>query len=276
MVHSNMRNMLLKSLNDPYQDVDLIYKKFNRNVPFINKEPQLKEYGLPNNAKELVDNESISIENKSHVILRTLYLIGFAIVVCLFIQKIGYTFFHSILMTAATYGWIALIFSELFLSNPIDAIVEKKKLSTPLRKKYENYRNDFEAFYYWNRIIKLDYWMSLSGHQFEDAVATVFRNIGYSAQVSKQGGDGGIDIILIKNGEKTAVQCKAHKSPIGPSVARDFYGTLIHNRYTRGILVSRSGFTGGVYDFVCGKPIELLNLNQLLELNTRQPSASVQ
>ena len=41
----------------------------------------------------------------------------------------------------------------------------------------------------------------------------------------------------------------------------------IHN--TKGILVSRSGFTGGVYDFVCGKPIELLNLNQLLELNSQ-------
>lgn len=269
MVHSNIHNMLLKSLNDPYRDVDLIYKKFNYNVPSISKEPQLEDYGLPDNAKELVDNESVSIENRAHAILRTLYLIGFAIVVCLVIHKTGYTVFRSILMTAATYGWYSLIFSELFLFDAIEAIIEKKKISTPLRKKYEKYRSDFEAFYYWNRIKTLDYWMSLNGHQFENAVAAVFRNIGYSAQVSKQGGDGGIDIILIKNGEKTAVQCKAHKSPIGPSVARDFYGTLIHNYYTRGILVSRSGFTGGVYDFVRGKPIELLNLNQLLELNTQ-------
>lgn len=269
MAHSNIHNMLLKSLNDPYRDVNLIYKKFNHNVPFIAEEPQLKEYGLPDNAKELVDNESISIEKGATAILRALYVIGFAIVVCLFVQKTDHSFLYCILMTAGTYGWIALIFSELFLSNSIDAIIEKKKLSTPLRSKYENYRNDFESFYYWNKIKTLDYWMSLNGHQFEDAVAAVFRNVGYSAQVSKQGGDGGIDIILIKNGEKTAVQCKAHKSPIGPSVARDFYGTLIHNSYTKGILVSRSGFTGGVYDFVCGKPIELLNLNQLLELNNR-------
>lgn len=267
MARSNIQNMVIKSLNDPYRDVNLIYKKFNSNVPFIGREPLLEDYGLPKNAKELVDNESISIEKRANVVLALLYLLGFVIVLCLFIQRTDDSFFYCLLMTVGSYGWLALILSELFLANPIDAIIEKRKLSTPLRAKYEKYRNDFLAFYYWDKVRKLEYWMSLDGHQFEEAVATVFRNVGYSAQVSKRGGDGGIDIILIQNKEKIAVQCKAHKSAIGPSVARDFYGTLIHNCYKKGILVSRSGFTGGVYDFVCGKPIELLNLEQLLELN---------
>ena len=107
-------------------------------------------------------------------------------------------------------------------------MVQNEVENAPLYAKYLRYKNAKKAYLYWSLTCTLDYWMSLDGHQFEDEVASVFRRNGYKATVSKQGGDGGIDIILEKDGVKTAVQCKAHKSLIGPSVARDLLGTMIH------------------------------------------------
>lgn len=268
MPYSRYRNTLTKALNDPYREVKLIEGKFNYNVPVIKVEPKLSDYGLPSNVQKLIDAEHLTIEKKAKAILTSIYVIGFLIALDYFIST-GRTFSESFLTAVGTYGWVSILIFELFLSGWVEGKKKTAKLSTPLGMKYAKYKRDYDAYTYWNRVSTLDYWMNLSGHQFEDAVAAVFRNAGYSTQVSKQGGDGGVDIILTKDNKITAVQCKAHKAQIGPSVARDFYGTLIHNHYSQGILVSRSGFTSGVYEFVRGKPIELLNLENLLKVTNK-------
>lgn len=55
----------------------------------------------------------------------------------------------------------------------------------------------------------------MGGHQFENAVANLFRNIGFTATVSKSGGDGGVDIVLEKGARRIAVQCKRYKNSVG-------------------------------------------------------------
>ena len=66
-------------------------------------------------------------------------------------------------------------------------------------------------------------------------------------------------VLRSSDGEKLIVQCKNHKPPIGPSVARELYGTLMASDAQRAILASVSGFTKGVNEFVAGKPIELID-----------------
>jgi restriction system protein len=140
------------------------------------------------------------------------------------------------------------------------------KKNTELHKRYFEYKKQLDLYNFWNQMKRIDYWMNLDGHEFEEAVASVYRNLGYKAEVSKQGGDGGIDIILTKENKRIAVQCKAHKKPVGPAVARDLFGTMNHYGYEEGILVSRNGFTVGVYEFVKDKPIKLVNLNDILDM----------
>ena len=142
----------------------------------------------------------------------------------------------------------------------------KYKKNTELHKRYFEYKKQLDLYNFWNQMKRIDYWMNLDGHEFEEAVASVYRNLGYKAEVSKQGGDGGIDIILTKENKRIAVQCKAHKKPVGPAVARDLFGTMNHYGYEEGILVSRNGFTVGVYEFVKDKPIKLVNLNDILDM----------
>ena len=59
--------------------------------------------------------------------------------------------------------------------------------------------------------------------ELEEA-ARVFRLNGYKAKVTKKTGDGGIDILMYKNGKKIIAQSKHYTKPVGVSVARELNG----------------------------------------------------
>ena len=61
-------------------------------------------------------------------------------------------------------------------------------------------------------------------------------------------------------------KCKAHKKPVGVATVRDLYGTLNHVNCNRAILASVSGFTQGVDEFIEGKPIELMDLEDYINI----------
>ncbi|MBQ9852775.1 MAG: restriction endonuclease [Ruminiclostridium sp.] len=145
-----------------------------------------------------------------------------------------------------------------------------ENLSPPqseLEKNFSIYSQHVKAYEYWKKMNSLTYWDSMDGHQFEKAIASLYQKQGYSTIVSKAGGDGGIDIILTHGTERIAVQCKAHSKPVGPAVARDLYGTMISGNFSKAILISKNGFTKGVYDFTLGKPIQLLTLSDVLTIS---------
>ena len=109
----------------------------------------------------------------------------------------------------------------------------------------------------------IEHWMSLSGPEFERELGTVYRNLGYRVETTAGSGDGGVDLILRKNGKTTVVQCKSHQAPIGPAIARDLFGAMVASRADSAILACTGGFTRGVLEFVQGKPITLISASEL-------------
>ncbi len=103
------------------------------------------------------------------------------------------------------------------------------------------------------------YWESLNGIAFERELGKLYRAQGYSVKSTPTSGDQGVDLILTKNGKTTVVQCKAHKNPIGPSVARELFGSMHHFKADSAILACTGGFTDGVIKFARGKPIRLIS-----------------
>lgn len=91
----------------------------------------------------------------------------------------------------------------------------------------------------------------------------MYFHLGYHVTLTPASNDGGIDIILEKNGITYAVQCKCHKNPSGPKDARELFGAMVGSSYHKGMLINPSGFTKGVYAFVKDKPIELIDINNL-------------
>ncbi|WOB51439.1 restriction endonuclease [Xanthomonas hydrangeae] len=104
--------------------------------------------------------------------------------------------------------------------------------------------------------------------QFEQLVGEAFRRQGYSVEETGLGGaDGGIDLILRKDGRRTLVQCKQWKrQQVGVSVVREMYGLLAHHQAHAVKIVCIGTYTKDAERFAQGKPIELIGGEQLLDM----------
>ncbi|MEA9566392.1 restriction endonuclease [Xanthomonas sp. WHRI 8932A] len=102
--------------------------------------------------------------------------------------------------------------------------------------------------------------------QFEQLVGEAFRRQGYSVEETGLGGpDGGIDLILRKDGRHTLVQCKQWKrQQVGVSVVREMFGLLAHHQADAVKIVCIGSYTNDAEHFAQGKPIELIGGEQLL------------
>lgn len=114
----------------------------------------------------------------------------------------------------------------------------------------------------------IDTLRTISWREFEELVGEAYRRKGYTVIETGGGGaDGGVDLILKKNGEKLLVQCKHWKmDKVGVKVVRELYGVVAAESASGGIVISSGTFTQESKDFSRGKPLELLDGSVLLNL----------
>jgi restriction system protein len=106
----------------------------------------------------------------------------------------------------------------------------------------------------------------MSWRQFELLAGEAFRRQGYTVEETGLGGaDGGIDLILHKNGQTTLVQCKQWKNwQVGVKVVREMYGLLMHHQAAAVKIVALGDYTSDARRFAQGKPIELIHGGELI------------
>ena len=111
-----------------------------------------------------------------------------------------------------------------------------------------------------------EYWLGMTGHQFEKEIASLYETNGYSVRLTKGSGDGGIDIFLEKDGLRYGVQCKNYHGTVGPAAVRELYGAMRHEDLDGGVFIASSGYTKGAREFANGKPIKLLDIRDILQM----------
>lgn len=111
---------------------------------------------------------------------------------------------------------------------------------------------------------------SMDWYQFEKLVGHVYEKLGYT--VTRRGGanpDGGIDLIIQKDGQRAAVQCKQWKAwNVGVKTVREFLGALTDAGIKNGKLITLHGYTGEAKQLAEKHEIEIGNevwLTQMLE-----------
>jgi restriction system protein len=86
---------------------------------------------------------------------------------------------------------------------------------------------------------------AMDWYQFEKVVDLIYQSQGYA--LHRRGGanpDGGIDLIIEKNGERAAVQCKRWKKwKVDVPKVRELFGAMTHEGISRGVIVALNGFT---------------------------------
>jgi restriction system protein len=106
----------------------------------------------------------------------------------------------------------------------------------------------------------------MSWRQFEQLTGEAFRHQGYAIEETGLGGaDGGIDLILRKNGQTTLVQCKQWQNrQVGVKVVREMYGLLVHHQAAAVKIVALGDYTPDAHRFAQGKPVELIHGSELI------------
>jgi restriction system protein len=113
----------------------------------------------------------------------------------------------------------------------------------------------------------------MSWQEFELVVGEAFRLRGYAVIETGGGGaDGGIDLILKKDGEKFIVQCKQWRAlKVGVSVVRELYGVMAAGGVSGGFVVTCGRFTDEARAFANGRDVTLVDGNEL-EIMIRESS----
>jgi restriction system protein len=91
------------------------------------------------------------------------------------------------------------------------------------------------------RAAGLDRIDTMSGVEFEQYVAAVFRGLGYEVSTTKATGDFGVDVVATKNGIRTAVQCKRQGTPVGGAAVQQVVsGAAMHVCNSTAVVSNRS------------------------------------
>jgi restriction system protein len=108
----------------------------------------------------------------------------------------------------------------------------------------------------------------LPSKRFEDVIAEAYRRRGYHVEeMLGSGADGGVDLLLRRNGNVVVVQCKRWRGkPVPVQVVRELYGVMLDQRASAAKLVATTTFTADAVAFAKGKPIELVDSNAILQL----------
>lgn len=109
---------------------------------------------------------------------------------------------------------------------------------------------------------------SMDWFQFEKVVGHIYQKLGYA--VTRRGGanpDGGIDLIVEKDGQKAAVQCKQWKAwNVGVKTIREFLGALTDASIQKGIFITVRGYTGEAKQLAEKHGIVILNETELCRM----------
>jgi restriction system protein len=114
----------------------------------------------------------------------------------------------------------------------------------------------------------LDSLRAMSWRQLEQLVSEAYRRLGFQVEETPQSGaDGGVDLILRRNGQLSLVQCKHWRTQrVGAPVVREQLGLLTHHQADAVIIVTTGDFTSEARAFAKGKAIELVTGHELLAL----------
>ncbi|MEM8667431.1 MAG: restriction endonuclease [Planctomycetota bacterium] len=89
---------------------------------------------------------------------------------------------------------------------------------------------------------------AIGWRRFEELVCDIFKHHGWDAQLTLPSKDGGADVILFQNGERTAiVECKKYSSrrKVGVGMVRQLVGASVRFDVRNAHIVTSSSFTSG-------------------------------
>jgi restriction system protein len=103
--------------------------------------------------------------------------------------------------------------------------------------------------------------------EFEVLVGEVYRRQGYHAAPTREGADGGVDLVLRRGDETLLVQCKHWQArTVGVNVVRELRGVIAAAGAAGGAVVTSGEFTREAVEFAKTARVDLINGKRLRAL----------
>lgn len=116
----------------------------------------------------------------------------------------------------------------------------------------------------------------LSWADFERLVVEAFRQQGYDSRPTQQGSDGGVDVVLEREGRTSLVQCKQWKNTrVGVKPIRELAGVVAARQASSGIFVCSGSYTSEAIRFAEKAQIELVDGKRLAKMMNLSVSSSL-
>jgi len=106
---------------------------------------------------------------------------------------------------------------------------------------------------------------TMSGLEFEAYVAELFRAQGYKVQMTPIN-DYGVDIILQKDGVRTAVQTKRYSKPVNQAAVREAVAGMLRYKCSKSMVVTNNTFTKSATELARSNLCRLIDREHLAQL----------
>jgi len=84
---------------------------------------------------------------------------------------------------------------------------------------------------------------AMTGFEFEDFIVDLFTKLGYVVEKKKRSREQGLDLLLLKHGERIACQVKRYKKPVGNKAVQEALSAREFYPCQRALVVTNSYFT---------------------------------
>jgi len=240
--------------------------------------PKLEEFGLDEQKVKILSDFKSQCERKSIQYVRIAFgLLSTVGTTSILIFNLNQGLIILVLIASAIISWsiIPFLFRTTTKSEFKDFIFEKTRDMSIATIDQDNnsytsamgvYKGKNDLYERVLRRATWQYWLSLTPTDFEEAVGDLFLDKGYEVWTTRATGDHGVDLYLEKDGKKYVVQCKTYKKVLGPNAARDLYGTMTAQEADEAFLAAPSGFSTATKEFCKGKPIKLMDIDELTKM----------
>lgn len=106
----------------------------------------------------------------------------------------------------------------------------------------------------------------MSGEEFEMFLEQLFKRKGYRVERVGHVSDYGADLIIDKDGTKTAVQAKCWKNPVTVKAIQEINTSMAHYNAIKAMVVTNSRFTSNALTLAKENDVELIDRQRLASL----------
>jgi restriction system protein len=116
---------------------------------------------------------------------------------------------------------------------------------------------------------------AMDGRTFEEYLATLFRRLGYQTSVTQYRGDYGADLVIERDGRRTAVQAKRSTKPVGVKAVQEVVTSMNIYGCNQALVVTNRGFTDQARTLARANGVKLWDRDILVSKLLEAPPATV-